>query len=194
MQSGGLVLITPERGKLAILRAHRYPSRRMIRFFCPQCGQRITADDDYSGSTAECPTCSHKFAVPALIPPSFPAPKAVPQENLCGIRGWLLIPAATVVLSPIIYSILILLEARNEYPPPNMVSMMFGVAFVGFSIVLIPFFFMKKKEAIPLFIAWMIADAVYAVVGLWAYPTDHPRLSFVSTFLWIGYFLRSKRV
>jgi hypothetical protein len=50
-----------------------------MKFSCPQCGQHISANDQWSGHQIQCPACATTLTVPQAHPPSAPAPKLVPQ-------------------------------------------------------------------------------------------------------------------
>ena len=44
------------------------------KFFCPHCGQHISADSDVQGTSVDCPTCAGKFIAPISITAS-PTPE-----------------------------------------------------------------------------------------------------------------------
>jgi len=54
-----------------------------IKFSCPQCGQHISGNEQWSGHQIQCPTCATTLTVPGTIPPpaaAAPVPKSlVPQ-------------------------------------------------------------------------------------------------------------------
>jgi hypothetical protein len=50
-----------------------------MKFSCPQCGQHISADEQWSGHQIQCPSCATTLAVPQAPPPPAPAPRLVPQ-------------------------------------------------------------------------------------------------------------------
>lgn len=39
----------------------------MITFYCSNCGTKITAEPEYAGASANCPTCSHDLVVPGQV-------------------------------------------------------------------------------------------------------------------------------
>ena len=50
-----------------------------IKFSCPQCGQHISANEQWSGHQIQCPTCATSLTVPGTPPPpvaAAPVPKA----------------------------------------------------------------------------------------------------------------------
>ena len=54
-----------------------------IKFSCPQCGQHISGNEQWSGHQIQCPTCATTLTVPGAVPPpaaAAPVPKSlVPQ-------------------------------------------------------------------------------------------------------------------
>jgi DNA-directed RNA polymerase subunit RPC12/RpoP len=50
-----------------------------MKFSCPQCGQHISANDQWSGHQIQCPACATTLTVPQVHPPSAPTPQLVPQ-------------------------------------------------------------------------------------------------------------------
>jgi hypothetical protein len=54
-----------------------------IKFSCPQCGQHIAGNEQWSGLQIQCPTCATTLTVPGALPPpaaTAPVPKSlVPQ-------------------------------------------------------------------------------------------------------------------
>ena len=54
-----------------------------IKFSCPQCGQHISGNENWSGYRIQCPTCATTLTVPGALPPPAavaPVPKSlVPQ-------------------------------------------------------------------------------------------------------------------
>jgi hypothetical protein len=54
-----------------------------IKFSCPQCGQHISGNEQWSGHQIQCPTCATTLTVPGDLPPpaaAAPVPKSlVPQ-------------------------------------------------------------------------------------------------------------------
>ena len=57
-------------------------------FNCPQCGQRVEADESFCGKVAECPHCGKGIVVPCMKTTTFTpvAPKAAPDEQAIQIR------------------------------------------------------------------------------------------------------------
>jgi ribosomal protein S27E len=47
-----------------------------FKFSCPQCGQHILCDTQWSGREINCPACQQALAVPSLGPPVIEAPAA----------------------------------------------------------------------------------------------------------------------
>ncbi len=50
-----------------------------FKFFCPECGQKILGDTDYSGAQIPCPTCQQTITIPAAAPTVGAPPPPVPQ-------------------------------------------------------------------------------------------------------------------
>lgn len=38
-----------------------------MKFFCPQCGQKLACNDDEQGTVVSCPNCANEITVPTLI-------------------------------------------------------------------------------------------------------------------------------
>lgn len=56
----------------------------VMKFHCPNCNQRIEAEDLFAGKTVECPACSVPFTVPfpeKKIPPTPPPTRVLPPEK-----------------------------------------------------------------------------------------------------------------
>ena len=51
-----------------------------IKFSCPQCGQHITGNEQWSGHQIQCPTCATTLTVPGAVPP--PAAAAPVSKSL----------------------------------------------------------------------------------------------------------------
>jgi DNA-directed RNA polymerase subunit RPC12/RpoP len=65
----------------------------MITFYCSNCGTKITAEPEYAGAAANCPSCSHDLVVPGQAaqpstdqtptsspPPIGAQPQAIPRQ------------------------------------------------------------------------------------------------------------------
>ena len=51
-----------------------------IKFSCPQCGQHISGNEQWSGHQIQCPTCATTLTVPRAPPPpaaAAPAPQSL---------------------------------------------------------------------------------------------------------------------
>jgi len=55
-----------------------------MKFHCPNCNQRIEADDSYAGKTVDCPACSKAFAVPFPEKVSPPRPTEILPPEIEG--------------------------------------------------------------------------------------------------------------
>jgi hypothetical protein len=60
----------------------------MIAFACPQCGNRLQADEKLTGKTGHCPTCNRLMTVPAARPADRPA-----DQDWCAIVNAPRLPA-----------------------------------------------------------------------------------------------------
>lgn len=54
-------------------------SNPTMKIECPHCGQHISVDNSYSGTTADCPTCGGAIPIPSFAPP--PLPKSAPDPD-----------------------------------------------------------------------------------------------------------------
>jgi endogenous inhibitor of DNA gyrase (YacG/DUF329 family) len=55
-----------------------------FKFYCPHCGQHISATDDLVGSEASCPNCQRTFVVPSITQgpqPASPSPISTPPSR-----------------------------------------------------------------------------------------------------------------
>lgn len=58
-----------------------------MKFFCPQCGQKLACNDDEQGTVVSCPNCANAIAVPSANPleatqnpqPNVPVQNSQPQ-------------------------------------------------------------------------------------------------------------------
>ena len=61
-----------------------------FRFFCPSCGQKLKAEEEYAGRMVDCPHCGAEFCVPQPEPELSPSPaepsrdRAFANPNLDG--------------------------------------------------------------------------------------------------------------
>jgi hypothetical protein len=55
-----------------------------FRFLCPECGQKILGDTDYSGTNIACPTCQKTISIPAAV---LTAPAPVVEPALAGVAA-----------------------------------------------------------------------------------------------------------
>ena len=54
-----------------------------IKFSCPQCGQHLSGNDQWSGHQIQCPTCATTLTVPGAVPPpagAAPVPKSLAPQ------------------------------------------------------------------------------------------------------------------
>jgi DNA-directed RNA polymerase subunit RPC12/RpoP len=104
-----------------------------IKFSCPQCGQHISGNEQWSGRQIQCPACATTLTVPGTPPPpvaAAPVPKSlVPQPPVS--QGARLSAGATqVTRSAVPGSIPI----RPLAPPPKKASPL--LKYVGYAVVL----------------------------------------------------------
>ncbi len=52
-----------------------------FKFFCPHCGQHISAENDMQGKSVDCPACAGKFIVPFSITASLTPEPELPPTN-----------------------------------------------------------------------------------------------------------------
>jgi hypothetical protein len=73
-----------------------------IKFSCPQCGQHISGNEQWSGRQIQCPVCATTLTVPGALPPPVAAahapPSLIPQPPAS--RGTKLSAGATQVTRP----------------------------------------------------------------------------------------------
>ena len=56
-----------------------------MKFFCPQCGQKLACNDDEQGPVVSCPNCSNEITVPTLIKQA--KPYQVEEKEIVLISG-----------------------------------------------------------------------------------------------------------
>src|SRR6185437_9122850 len=67
-----------------------------LKFFCPQCRQKIQCEPVYAGSQINCPSCQKTILVPTSSTPAFPVP---PGERVIQIKMSTLKKAAIIAAS-----------------------------------------------------------------------------------------------
>ncbi len=121
------------------------------------------------------------------------------DPRLNGIEGWLILVAISVILAPIGPAIRIVIEVKREGGPILPVALL--VAFGLYQIVLIGFFFAKKRAFPGLKIASLVVSFVIVAFTYYLRSErgDSPSLLFLigaaaSTIIWSSYLVVSKRV
>jgi hypothetical protein len=59
----------------------------MIKFLCPHCGVKISAESEYAGVAANCPTCARDLLVPSQPAEQLANPSAVLEYETVGTPG-----------------------------------------------------------------------------------------------------------
>ncbi|MDP2273724.1 MAG: DUF2569 domain-containing protein [Archangium sp.] len=151
------------------------------------------------------------------VPDSMQCPACeVRAPQLQGIGGWLVLPALHVsVMAPLSALVNLGQDAAalpkipSELYPPVLMEMIFNGALLSFSIYVAIAFFQKKQRAVRLMITFYSALIISPLAGLalagWIEgisgtepgPSDgvvQVGRAFISSLLWISYFVQSKRV
>jgi hypothetical protein len=58
-----------------------------FKFTCPQCGQHILCDPQWSGSEINCPACQQTLVVPSVEPPGSQVPPPPPSQPVAAVPG-----------------------------------------------------------------------------------------------------------
>lgn len=149
---------------------------------CSDCG-RLSCDECLRGAglhgppaSTRCPECEAK----------------VPTESST-IGGWLLFPAIDIFLAPLSVVVLPLLRISTS---GDLLSVVLDAGYFAYSFLTATQFFTKKRLAVPLMLGFyslcILSSALVAFDGrLQAYLFGR---AFMNGFVWITYFLNSKRV
>jgi hypothetical protein len=170
-----------------------------------------------------CPNCGTAVAdrQPAIDQPdSIPVPSFTINEDLNGIGGWLILPAIRLVLAPfgLLYTILVsnvpfLFGGRHRAylssHPGSAALILFE--FISNTILIaivicLNLLFFKKKRAFPTYmILYMVTQLCVLLIDTltaqFLHPTAHLAKAYgmllgtvIASFIWIPYFLVSRRV